>query len=633
MNDDMSRIRKIERELYTTDIQPPNRRAFLHDRKVEAPDDWARPAAPSAASSARSRSGGSVFRKLFLFSVVVFLASAAFLAFSFLFGNNSISSQNVDLSIATKSFVDGGEDLAVDVTVVNRNKLPLELATLVLEYPEGSAQDAGTLVRITRDIGTLGVGESRGETFDVQLYGAENSARQITAHLEFRVSGSNAVYDRDEVANVTIRTSPIRLTLDAPEKVIPNQEVPLTFTIVGNGTSTLPNTALVLDYPDGFAFTRADPVPSFGSNVWYLGDVPPGVNRKITVYGTFDGSEGAAATIKASVGLQNRKNEALLDTTYNSVAQAVPLTSAFLDARITAGSATGDTVAIGANTPVTVTIQWTNTLASQVMNAEIHAKISGSAFDPSLVQPSSGYFDTVNNQVIWTRQQDPALAQIDPGASGTVSFVFTPKSSGGTTSVTNPVVNISVDVQGVPAGGVRQSATGIAKKSYVVSSDLGLVARTLHYGGSITNSGPMPPVANKETTYALEWQVTNFRNRVTNVTVSTTLPVYVDWKNIVVPQSQADNVTYNEVTRTLVWNVGDVLAGTGGTLPAKTLSLKVGLTPSAAQKGAPVDLTGDITVSGHDDFTKADLQSSRRAMTTQLLNDTSAVGADGIVGG
>ncbi len=327
IDDEHSNLRKVARELYTTDIKPPTRRSVLHEEKVVSTDDWKSSMTSNSPTVTMQKpvKTTSFFRNMFLASLCFLVIAMIVLGASFINGGNSISEGNVDIAITTKTFVDGGESLPVEVTLVNKNKLGLELATLVLEYPQGSDDNAGTMGRIEREIGSLAAGASRQESFMIQLYGTQNSQRNITARIEFRVQGSNAVYDKDQSTMVTIRTSPITITLAAPDKAIPNQEIPLKFTIIGNGTATLPNTAMVLQYPDGFTFARAEPSPTFGSTVWYLGDVPPGVNRTITVYGSLTGSITDLKTIRASVGSQNASNEQLLDTTYNALAQVIPL--------------------------------------------------------------------------------------------------------------------------------------------------------------------------------------------------------------------------------------------------------------------------------------------------------------------
>jgi hypothetical protein len=574
----------------------------------------------------------SLFRNIFLGSLGILLVAIIILGVSFLGGGNTISSNNVDVAITTKTFVDGGESLPVDVTIVNKNKLPIELATLILEYPQGSGDNAGTVARISRDIPNIAAGATHQESFIVQLYGTQNSQKTITAHMEFRVQGSNAVYDKDQPTTVTIRTSPVTITLAAPDKAVPNQDIPLVFSITGNGAASLANTAMVLQYPDGFTYANATPPPTTGNNVWYLGDLPPGSNRTITVHGSLVGSVTDLKTIRASVGSQNASNEQLLDTTYNSLAQVIPLSNAFIDAHFAIGTAaTGSIIPISGTQQVRVTIPWKNTLSVPLTNAQISVSFSGSAYSPSLVEPINGFFDTVNNKIVWTSREDQDLTSINPGQHGEISFSFRPGQITSSSAVTNPVVKVGLSILGYQSGGTKLTADNVDTKTFAVNSDLNLLARTIHYTGTIQNSGPMPPVPNKETTYTLEWKITNLRNHISGATVTTTLPTYVSWKNVVIPQTEAANVVYNDVTRQITWNAGDLAAGTGANA-AKIVSMKIGITPSTQQAGATPALTDSIVLTGHDTFTNQDLTINKLPLNTQLLNDGNGPGTYGQVG-
>ncbi len=631
--DDKSFLRKAERELYTVDGIIPKKRGFLHDKKIETPDDWQGENPRETILVNTPMKTTSIFKKIFAASLGFLVVAVIVAGLSYFSGTNAISAKNIDITVTAKTFVDGGEALPVVVSLVNRNKLDLELATLVLEYPEGNALNPDAIMRISRDIGTIGVGDTHTESFSVKLYGEENSEKKITAHIEFRVAGSNAVYDKEEVVAVTIRTSPIRLTLDAPVIAIPYQEIPLKFSIIGNGTETLANTALVLQYPPGFVFTRATPSPTTDTTVWYLGDIPPGVNRTVTVYGSFEGGVNDVTRIRASVGSQNTKNELLLDTVYNTLAQVIPLSNAFLDARFVVGNTDTDTdtVPISAGENVSVTIPWQNTLSGKITNAQVEVLLGGSAYDPAKVRPGSGYFDSVNNKIIWSRQQVEQFASIDPGASGNLSFSIQPKQFNVGQIASSPTITATLNISGFDGAGVKLSATGIDKKTLAVGSDMNFLARTIYHSGPIKNTGSMPPKANTETTYTLEWQLTNSRNRVTGVKVSTILPTYVTWKGVVVPSSEQAVISYNEVTRELVWNAGEVPAGTGTSLAPRILSMKVGITPSIAQVGSVPNLTDTISVVGLDTFTNKSFEITRRALDTLLSNDGYAPGFDGLV--
>lgn len=630
ISDDESRLRKLNRELYTNKKEEPKARGFLHEKKIDAPDDWMTEAHDEPIVVPKIKTH-SFFKKIFFASLGFLIIAIAFFGISLLFGGNTISAKNVQITITAKSFVDGGEMLPVDVSIVNRNKLPVELATLVLQYPEGNASNPDAIARIPRQVGSIGVGDTHNESFSIQLYGEEGSTKEISAHLEFRVQNGNAVYSQQGSQEVTVRSSPIRLTLDAPTSAIPNQEIPLKFTVIGNGTETLPDTAMIVQYPPGFSFTKGNPAPSLGNNIWYLGDMPAGANRTITAYGIFSGGANEAKTIRASVGSQNANNEQLLDRVYNTLAQVIPLSNAFLDARLVIDDSEENMVPVSAGEKVRVKVLWQNTLAAQLTNAEVSVSFSGSAYDPLRVQGGSGFFESANNRIVWTRQQDPKLAMLDPGASGEFTFSIEPKSIP-SNAMTNPSILLAVNVGGFDSSGVKLSAETIERKTIVLNSDLNMLARTIHYSGPIQNSGPMPPKPNQETTYTLEWQLTNSRNRVADVKVSTILPIYVKWKDVQVPEIERSNVSFNAVTRELVWSVGDVPAGTGSSLAPKKVSMKIGITPSINQMQLVPELTDEIIITGRDTFTNQDITILKRAMNTQLLNDSSSVGASGQVG-
>ena len=631
--DDKSFLRKADHELYTVDGITPKPRSFLHEKKLEAPDHWSdmTPSPESVASSFEPMKKTSIFKKIFGASLGFLVIAVIIAGLSYLSGGNSISTKNVDITLTTKTFVDGGESLPVTVSLVNRNKLNMELATLVLEYPEGNAANLDAITRISRDVGTLPVGETHNESFVIKLYGEENTEKKVTARIEFRVSGSNAIYDKEESVPITIRTSPVRLTLDMPQAVIPNQEVAFKFNLIGNGLEVLTNTALVVQYPPGFTFTRAVPASTTGNNVWYLGDIPPSANKTITIYGSIAGGASDAKTLRASVGSQNKNNESQLDRVYNTLAQVVPLTNAFLDAQVRIGQDNDAIIPIGASEDVTVSIPWTNTLAEKITNAQIEVELSGSAYDPLRVRPVSGYFDSVANKIIWTRQQVPAFAALEPGQTGTLTFQIQPKQFSVNQITTSPTINLAINISAFNASGVKVTALAIDRKTLAIGSDINLTTRTLHATGPLQNSGPIPAKTNTETTYTLEWQITNSRNRVSAVKVSTILPTYVSWKNVMVPVGEQTNITFNEVTRELVWNVGEIPAGTGTSLPAKIVSLKVGITPSVQQKGTTPNLTDDIEIIGKDMFTNKEISFTRRAMNTQTFSEGSGPGSDGIV--
>src|SRR5207237_562879 len=87
--------------------------------------------------------GVSGYKKFFLFALFLFLAGLGAALFSYYRGALTLSSKNVDLIVLGNSFVAGGEGLPIQVEVVNKNSADLVNATLTLDYPQGTTDEAG----------------------------------------------------------------------------------------------------------------------------------------------------------------------------------------------------------------------------------------------------------------------------------------------------------------------------------------------------------------------------------------------------------------------------------------------------------------------------------------------------------
>ena len=128
----------------------------------------------------------------------------------------------------------------------------------------------------------------------------------------------------------------------------------------------------------------------------------------------------------------------------------------------------------------------------------------------------------------------------------------------------------------------------------------------------------MPPRAETPTTYTVLWTVKNSSNTVGNGLVSATLPTYVKF----VSAQAGSGITYNEGSRTITWNLGDIKAGTGYTTASRTGAFQLELTPSGSQAGQAPALTSAPILNGVDRFAQVQLGAQGEAATTKLVGDS-----------
>ena len=134
---------------------------------------------------------------------------------------------------------------------------------------------------------------------------------------------------------------------------------------------------------------------------------------------------------------------------------------------------------------------------------------------------------------------------------------------------------------------------------------------------NIQNTGPIPPISGKATTYIISWQVKNYSNDVKNVKVKAILPQGVSLTGILSPESEYSKFSLDSASRQLVWSVGDVKAGQN---PAP-LYFQISFTPDASQKGMTATLIKQAVVTGEDQFTSAVVSNTSPAVDTNLPAD------------
>ena len=159
-------------------------------------------------------------------------------------------------------------------------------------------------------------------------------------------------------------------------------------------------------------------------------------------------------------------------------------------------------------------------------------------------------------------------------------------------------------------------------------SFLTLTAKTLRNLGPFSNSGPIPPKADKESTYTITWTLANTNNDLKDTLVTASLPAGIDWKSEFSPQGE--RLSFDPETRVLTWNIGNVSSGTGFTYSPKEVSFKVGITPSVSQIGSAPDLISKLKVEAVDTYTETQIVSDVGSVNTQY-SDPSYKSGDNMV--
>ncbi len=557
----------------------------------------------------------SIFKKFFLISVIFFLAALGFAFYKFYYNDTSVSGQKINIEVIGSAFAKGGDELPLQIEITNNNAASLEFTNLIIEYPKGADDNTLEVIRLPKDpIGTIKSGESVMRNVKVKLYGQEKSVRNIKVSLEYHPEGSNAIFTKDKYYPVTISIAPLSIDFEAPNNTTSNQ--PVTFKITATLNTSLPedNPILQMTYPNNFIFDEALPAPIVGNSVWDLSTITAENPIVIEVRGRLVGEDNEEQVFHAYAGTTNGTNQSQVGVVYSSVLHKILITKPFLEANILVDSRNQKEYAVSGGKIVNVEIAWANNLTTRVTDGQIIVNLSGNVFDKSTVKAMNGFYDSANNQIIWDRNSNPELSEINPGENGTVSFSFVPTSLIGLSTIKNPQVSIKVSIKGREPlfGSTYNDINNFSEKVVKVVSDFQIASSAVY------STGSLPPKAETETKYIVTWTLSNSANNITGASARSALPIYVKWVGLALGTN--DNLSYNDVTREVVWNIGQVLPNTGIS-SNREISFVIALKPSLSQVGSVPQLMKDIFLTGTDSFTNTTINSKHNPINTSLLND------------
>lgn len=627
---DKGRIENAKRKLDSRlvhDIQEVEP-SLAKEEDLNVKHDWGTQASalPVAPISLFPQQHASVPKKLLIASVTFFVVAAGISAALIFGGHNNISSDNIGIEISGPVTVDGGKELALDVTVSNNNKIDLQLADLRVVFPDGTrkADNLGEeLKRLTDPIGDLAAGQSAKKQIRAVLFGQQNEKKQILIEVEYRVAGSNAIFTKDKTLDVVVTSSPVNLSVSSLKEVNAKQDIEFTVDLVSNSSQILKNVIVRGEYGFGFTYSGADPKPFLGQNLWRVGDLQPGEKRSIRVRGRLEGQDGEDRTFHFAVGIQGAGDPKAMQPEFLSVAQTVSIKKPFVSLDLALDGSSGPLLAATAGRSVRGEIAWANNLPTKVRNVRIVAKLSGALLDKSSVKVTDGFYNSVDNTIVWDQKTIKSFAEMSPGDTGrfTFSFASMAQDIGALDQFKNAEISLEVGVQGSRTDGVDASevlATPVTKKVRF-ASDLAALARSVRSIGAFSNTGPIPPKAETQSTYTIIWSLTNTTNTVDGVQAVATIPSYVTWLGVVNPPSE--NVSFDSTTGTVTWAVGEVKSGVGFSSAPRQLQFQVSFVPSLSQVGSSPVLVNDLMIQGTDRYTGTSLQVSRSAVTTRINSD------------
>jgi len=545
--------------------------------------------------------------------IIILMAVLVGAAGFWLWQKNAYSKEILKLEIIAPSEATAAEEITYVVKYKNNGDVRMENPLLIFEYPAGAVPSGDTDTRITQPLDDIYPGQERNISFAGRLFGREGEIKEARAQLQYTPRNLSAQFESETVAATLISHVPLTFELDLPSRMESGQEFSFALNYFSNSSYPLSDLRIKMEYPEGFAFKTASPSP-IGESEWSVGLLNRTEGGRISLTGTLQGGVQEAKIFKAVLGIWKEGTFTKLIEDVKGVEITRPRLLISQEVNGFSGyvASPGDTLHY--------VVSFKNVSEKSLENLFLVVALEGRPLDLASVKSDSGTLQQGDNSIVFEAKDVSKLRFLGKGEEGKIEFWVNVKEEWETFSPQDKDFVVRSRI-------ILSDAT--EEFELKVNSKLGIEQTAFFTDEVFGNQGPVPPQVATPTTYTVMWQASNFYNGVENVKARATLPAEVVLTGKVFPENSS--LTFDQVSREVVWDAGDLAAGTGSLEPASSVAFQVQFTPTASQKGTTPQVIGEARITGDDAFTERSLAATDTPVDTTLPDDDSVTPAMGVV--
>src|SRR3989344_7111359 len=182
----LTRIGNLNRRMYSREAQNLGR-IRQHDLPPSndfAKSDWEHSMSPKNKITPKKK----VFKFFLISSIAFFFVAIGYASYLYLGENNLVSNKNISISINGPVSIRGSDKLSLEIAVENNNSTSLEVADIIVEYPDGARNPDDLSIEMPRfreGLGDIASGEIVKKTVSVVLFGEERAVKNIKVIVEY----------------------------------------------------------------------------------------------------------------------------------------------------------------------------------------------------------------------------------------------------------------------------------------------------------------------------------------------------------------------------------------------------------------------------------------------------------------
>lgn len=559
-----------------------------------------------------------------VFSVIILLTGG--ILFYRWWQKNSFFQDRVEISFEGPKEADSTQVMKYAIHYKNNNRVTLKKVEVQLDYSENFQPIDNPNVKyispssskvFIEDIKPMSEG-----TIDLKgiFYAPKDFPVFLHANLKFVPSNGTSELSVENQISINITAAPVILGLIAPKEMVNGDKLEYVIDYKNLDIRGMNNVQIRVDFPQGFQMSSAEPRPSEKDSYWYIGNLESNQGGKIVIKGTMAGNSAENKTIVAQIGQTGGDNKFVVFSKQESNTQ---ITSPILAIKQSLDGRSEANTVVNAGDKLDYVISYQNTGDVVMRNAIITTEIKGKILDFSKIKIEKGSYNGETGVITWKASDVPGLANIAPKTEGKVFFTIPIKNIIPVDNKLDKNMVISsiakIDSPDIPTPIDSNKIIGSNSLELKLASKVIFDTRAYYNDANIKNTGPIPMKTGAETTFAVHWSIINISNDISGAKIVSSLPSGVRWTGSIYPSDE--KIAYNERTNQIIWEAGDISAGTGVLDGQRMVEFQVGVTPQLNQIGQPMALVNKSTLTAKDTFVVQDIAIDSEKKDTQLPED------------
>jgi hypothetical protein len=546
---------------------------------------------------------------------LLFIAAALAVAGFWFWQRNSFSTGSLKLEILAPAEITAGEEVTYVVKWKNFGETELENAALIFEYPEGAKPSEGGGIRVNKELDDINPGQEVTLRFIARLFGKQNELKEAKAYLTYTPRNLTSSFRSETSSTSVISTVPVNFELDMPSRIEAGQQFDIALNYFSNSEYPLSNLRIQMKYPEGFEFKSAVPSP-LGESEWDIGVINRTEGRRIIITGVLRGNVQDVKLFEATFGSWEEGKFTIL----KEATKAMQITKPQLFITQTVNSSPSFVASV--EDVLHYEIFFKNPTDKILENLFLAVTLDGRGFDLNTIKANGGQVRQGDNSILWEARDIPKLRFLGVGEEGRVEFWI---------NVKDEIETFSPQDKGLVLKDRVLVSEATEEFEIKIASGLLLKQAGFFEDEVFGNLGAHPPVVGQKNTYTITWHASNRYNDIQNGRARARLPFGVSLTGKIFPEDAT--LTFDSNSREVVWEIGDMLAGTGvfSELPAPSVAFQIEFTPNVIHRGKAAELIGEVRITGDDLFTNQQVFSIDEAIDTTLPDDSSVTEEQGIV--